>query len=72
MFSVYVLETVTWIKGSMHNYFHSGAGISKTEGCTLIPGVVTKDDTRASQKGCEMLSPLFATAVFWPQAPQVL
>lgn len=49
MFSVYVLETVTWIKGSMHNYFHSGAGISKTEGCTLTPGVVTKDDTRASQ-----------------------
>lgn len=49
MFSVYVLETVTWIKDSMHNYFHSGAGISKTEGCTLTPGVVTKDDTRASQ-----------------------
>lgn len=49
MFSVYVLETVTWIKGSMHNYFHSGAGISKTEGCTLTLGVVTKDDTRASQ-----------------------
>lgn len=49
MFSVYVLETVTWIKGSMHNYFHVGAGISKTEEYTLDPGVVTKDDTRASQ-----------------------
>lgn len=49
MFSVYVLETVTWIKDSMHNYFHSGAGISKTEGCTLTPGVLPKDDTRASQ-----------------------
>lgn len=47
MFSVYVLETVTWIKDSMHNYFHSGAGISKTEGCTLTPGVVTKDDSKS-------------------------
>lgn len=49
MFVVYMLEAVTYIKGSMHKSFHSGASIFITEGCTLTSGVVTKDETRVSR-----------------------